>query len=91
MALRHAPRIRHLPYAGAQRLPISGHRRLTGAVSLWPVTRDNPGEMGGRVQSPTFVGRIEELQALEAALKRAADADPAVVLVGARPVSASPA
>jgi DNA-binding CsgD family transcriptional regulator/tetratricopeptide (TPR) repeat protein len=38
--------------------------------------------MGGRVQSPTLVGRIEELQTLDAALKRAADADPAVVLVG---------
>ena len=38
--------------------------------------------MGGRVHSPTFVGRVEELQALEAALKRAADADPTVVLVG---------
>jgi predicted ATPase len=52
------------------------------AVSLRPVTRDNPGEMGGRVTSPTFVGRVEELQTLEAARKRAADADPAVVLVG---------
>src|SRR5829696_4124346 len=38
--------------------------------------------MGGRVASPTFVGRIEELGLLEAARKRAADADPAVVLVG---------
>jgi predicted ATPase/DNA-binding CsgD family transcriptional regulator len=38
--------------------------------------------MGGRVHSPTLVGRVEELQALEAARKRAADADPAVVLVG---------
>ena len=38
--------------------------------------------MGGRVQSPTFVGRIEELELLEAARIRAADADPAVVLVG---------
>ncbi|HEY7607542.1 MAG TPA: AAA family ATPase, partial [Actinomycetes bacterium] len=32
--------------------------------------------------SPTFVGRIEELELLEAARRRAADADPAVVLVG---------
>src|SRR5215218_3033175 len=32
--------------------------------------------------SPTFVGRVEELQTLEAAKRRAADADPAVVLVG---------
>jgi DNA-binding CsgD family transcriptional regulator/tetratricopeptide (TPR) repeat protein len=38
--------------------------------------------MGGRVASPAFVGRIEELQTLEAAGRRAADADPAVVLVG---------
>jgi predicted ATPase len=38
--------------------------------------------MGGRVHSPTFVGRIEELQALEAARRRAADGEPAVVLVG---------
>jgi DNA-binding CsgD family transcriptional regulator/tetratricopeptide (TPR) repeat protein len=38
--------------------------------------------MGGRVSSPTFVGRVEELQALEAARVRAADAEPAVVLVG---------
>jgi tetratricopeptide (TPR) repeat protein len=38
--------------------------------------------MGGRVASPTLVGRIEELQILEAARRRAADGDPAVVLVG---------
>jgi ATP/maltotriose-dependent transcriptional regulator MalT len=38
--------------------------------------------MGGRVASPTFVGRVEELQTLEAARRRAVDADPAVVLVG---------
>ena len=38
--------------------------------------------MGGRVQSPTFVGRVEELELLEAARRRAADGDPAVVLVG---------
>jgi DNA-binding CsgD family transcriptional regulator len=38
--------------------------------------------MGSRVQSATFVGRIEELQTLETARRRAADADPAVVLVG---------
>jgi len=53
-----------------------------GRVPLWPVAGDNPGEMGGRVASPTFVGRIEELELLEAARVRAADADPAVVLVG---------
>jgi predicted ATPase len=44
--------------------------------------RDNSGEMGGRVASPTFVGRLEELQAFEAARRRAADGEPAVVLVG---------
>jgi DNA-binding CsgD family transcriptional regulator/tetratricopeptide (TPR) repeat protein len=38
--------------------------------------------MGGRVQSPTFVGRVEELQILEAARRRAANTEPAVVLVG---------
>jgi predicted ATPase len=38
--------------------------------------------MGGRVASPTFVGRVAELQTLEAATRRAADGDPAVVLVG---------
>jgi hypothetical protein len=47
--------------------------------------------MGGRLLSPTFVGRVEELQALEAAWGRVADADPAVVLVGVRPGSARPA
>ena len=55
----------------------------TAAVPLQPVARDNPGEMGGgRVQSPSFVGRVEELQVLEAAGRRAADGEPAVVLVG---------
>jgi tetratricopeptide (TPR) repeat protein len=38
--------------------------------------------MGGRMASPTFVGRVEELQTLEAASRRAADGEPAVVLVG---------
>jgi predicted ATPase len=38
--------------------------------------------MGGRVASPTLVGRLEELQALEAARGRAANGEPAVVLVG---------
>src|SRR5215217_1057715 len=76
------PRIRHLPHANAHRFPIFGRWLLTAAVSLRPVTRDNPGEMGGRVQSPTLVGRIEELELLEAARGRAANAEPAVVLVG---------
>jgi DNA-binding CsgD family transcriptional regulator len=38
--------------------------------------------MGGRMASPTFVGRVEELELLEAAGGRAADGEPAVVLVG---------
>jgi len=38
--------------------------------------------MGGRMASPTFVGRVEELQVLDAARRRAADGEPAVVLVG---------
>ena len=38
--------------------------------------------MGSRVSSPTFVGRVEELRALEAAWVRAANAEPAVVLLG---------
>jgi DNA-binding CsgD family transcriptional regulator/tetratricopeptide (TPR) repeat protein len=38
--------------------------------------------MGGCVASPTFVGRVEELQALEAALVRATNSEPAVVLLG---------
>jgi tetratricopeptide (TPR) repeat protein len=38
--------------------------------------------MGGRVSSPTFVGRVEELGVLEAARVRAASSEPAVVLLG---------
>jgi DNA-binding CsgD family transcriptional regulator len=38
--------------------------------------------MGGRVASPTLVGRVEELQILEAARRRAAHSEPVVVLVG---------
>jgi DNA-binding CsgD family transcriptional regulator/tetratricopeptide (TPR) repeat protein len=38
--------------------------------------------MGGHMASPTFVGRVEELQILEAARGRAADGEPAVVLLG---------
>jgi predicted ATPase/DNA-binding CsgD family transcriptional regulator len=55
---------------------------LRPAFPLGPVAGDNPGEMGGRVQSPTLVGRVEELELLEAARVRAADGEPAVVLVG---------
>jgi hypothetical protein len=39
--------------------------------------------MGGRMSSPTLIGRVEELQALEAARRRAVDGEPGVVLVGA--------
>jgi hypothetical protein len=85
------PRIRHLPYANTHRFPIFGRWLLTAAVSLRPVTRDNPGEMGGRVASPTLVGRIEELELLEAARVRAADGDRPSSWWGARPVSARPA
>jgi len=67
---------------GARRFPIFGRCFFTATVSLRSVTRDNPGEMGGRVASPTLVGRVGELQTLEAARGRAADAEPAVVLMG---------
>jgi predicted ATPase/DNA-binding CsgD family transcriptional regulator len=70
----------HTP--GVGRCPIFGRCLFTAAVSLRRVARDNPGEMGGRVASPTFVGRLEELQTLEAARVRAANGEPAVVLVG---------
>jgi predicted ATPase len=82
MVLRGVFRIRQVPYISAQPLPMFGRRPRTAAVSLWPVAGDNPGEMGGRVASPTFAGRVEELELLEAARRRAADGDPAVVLVG---------
>jgi predicted ATPase len=55
---------------------------LYAAVPLRSVAGDNSGEMGGRVASPTFIGRVEELQVLEAARRRAADGEPAIVLVG---------
>src|SRR5215216_2871376 len=42
--------------------PYVGRRPRAAAVSLWPVAGDNPGEMGGRVASPTFAGRVEELE-----------------------------
>ena len=71
-----------MPYAAAWLLPIFGRRPRTVGVPLRPVTGDNPGEMGGRGASPTFVGRVEELELLEAARRRAADGEPAVVLVG---------
>jgi DNA-binding CsgD family transcriptional regulator len=38
--------------------------------------------MGGRVSSPTFVGRVEELGVLEAAWVRVTNTEPAAVLLG---------
>jgi DNA-binding CsgD family transcriptional regulator len=38
--------------------------------------------MAERVSSPTFVGRAEELRRLEAALERAGEGEPAIVLLG---------
>src|SRR5512132_769322 len=43
---------------------------------------DNLRDMGRRVTSAAFIGRRGELRALKVALSRAADGDPAVVLVG---------
>jgi hypothetical protein len=54
----------------------------TATVLLQLVALDNPGEMGGRMASPTFVGRVEELQSLEAAREGAATTQPTVVPVG---------
>ena len=82
MGREHAVRIWHLPYAQRWPVPYLWSLAPTVAISLWPDARDNPGEMGSRVQSSTFVGRVEELQTLEAARRRAADGEPAVVLVG---------
>jgi hypothetical protein len=62
-----------------------------GRRPLRPVAEDDPGEMGGRVAGLTFVGRGEELQTLDSVRGRAADGEPAVVLVGARLASARPA
>ncbi len=76
-------RIWQLPYVQARWIPISQGGFLAAVVPLWAVASDNRREMGGRVSSPTFVGRVEELQVLEAAHERAANAEPAVVLVGA--------
>jgi DNA-binding CsgD family transcriptional regulator/tetratricopeptide (TPR) repeat protein len=67
---------------GAGLFPIFGRRPCRAAVLLGPGAGDNCGEMGGRMASSTFVGRVEELQVLEAARRRAATTEPAVVLVG---------
>ena len=45
--------------------PSLGRPPGTAAVSLWPVARDNPGEMGGRVASRSR-GRLVEVELLEA-------------------------
>jgi predicted ATPase len=82
MARGRGVRIWQVPYVWRRPVPYLWSLARTVAVPLRPVTRDYPGEMGGRVASPTFVGRVEELQALEAARRWAADADPTVVLVG---------
>jgi DNA-binding CsgD family transcriptional regulator/tetratricopeptide (TPR) repeat protein len=54
---------------------------VTEAVSLELVGRDNRVEMAGRVSSPAFIGRTEELRALEAAAARAGNGQATVVLV----------
>jgi predicted ATPase len=38
--------------------------------------------MGSHMASPTFIGRVEELQTLEAAREQSANGEPAVVLLG---------
>jgi hypothetical protein len=87
MGRGRAVRIWQVPYARRWPVPYLWSLASTVPVSLWPGAGDNPGEMGGRVASPTFVGRAEELSLLEAAQMRAADGEPAVVLVGVRPAS----
>jgi tetratricopeptide (TPR) repeat protein len=82
MGRQRTVRIWHLPYARCWPVPYLWPLAPTVAISPWPGAGDNSGEMGGRVASPTFVGRVEELQVLEAARRRAADGEPAVVLVG---------
>jgi DNA-binding CsgD family transcriptional regulator/tetratricopeptide (TPR) repeat protein len=82
MGRERAVRIWQVPYIRRWSVPYLWPLASPVAISLWSVAGDNPGEMGGRVASPTFVGRIEELELLEATRRRAADADPAVVLVG---------
>jgi DNA-binding CsgD family transcriptional regulator len=81
------------PSAGAANLAAAIDRRPVTSIGLaadpiglafpcGPAERDNPSVMGGRVASPTLVGRVEELGVLEAAQGRAANGEPAVVLVG---------
>jgi predicted ATPase len=82
MVLGRGVRIWQVPYVRGWPVPYLWSLARTVAVPLGPVAGDNPGEMGGRMASPTFVGRVEELELLEAARRRAADGEPAVVLVG---------
>jgi DNA-binding CsgD family transcriptional regulator len=80
------------PGAGSANLPAAIDRRPVTSRGLaadrrglaFPyglAGRDNRGVMGGRVVSPTLVGRVEELAVLEAAQGRTANGEPAVVLV----------
>jgi hypothetical protein len=62
---------RHLP---AQAMALDPGPSATVLRQL--VARDHPGELGGRMASPTFVGRVEELQSLEAATGWAATTEP---------------
>jgi hypothetical protein len=66
MAPGRPPRIGHVPYLSARQLPILWAPTPTAGAPLRPVAEDDPGEMGGRVASLTFVGRVEELQTLDA-------------------------
>jgi DNA-binding CsgD family transcriptional regulator len=72
--------------AAIDRRPVTSIGLAADPIGLaFPLGRqggDNRGVMGGRVASPTLVGRVEELGVLEAAQGRAANGEPAVVLVG---------
>src|SRR6266540_851584 len=80
MGDRHESGIRHSLWRVD--LPIFMAPTTYAPVPLQSQRRDNPGEMGGRVASPTLVGRVEELRILKAARSRAANGEPAVVLLG---------
>src|SRR6266508_1936355 len=80
MGDRHESGIRHSLWRVD--LPIFLAPTTYAPVPLQSQRRDNPGEMGGRVASPTLVGRVEELRILKAARSRAANGEPAVVLLG---------
>src|SRR6266508_1864620 len=80
MGDRHESGIRHSLWRVD--LPIFMAPTTYAPVPLQSQRRDNPGEMGGRVASPTLVGRVDELRILKAARSRAANGEPAVVLLG---------